>query len=95
MKNIDFLFLKPKEKETIKTIKNKNNYTNFKIDLSEMIETENNPHNKKENNIVLKNIPINNQKEIITLLNELNSSNEEFNIELYNNENDINNNKIL
>ena len=96
MKNIDFLFLKPqdKEKDTIKT-KKKNNLVNFKIDLSEMIEPENNTNSKKDNIISFKNNPINTKKEIISLLNELNSNNDEFNIELYNDENDTNNNNIL
>ena len=96
MKNIDFLFLKPqdKDKDTIKT-KKKDNLVNFKIDLSEMIEPENNTNSKKDNIISFKNNPINTKKEIISLLNELNSNNDEFNIELYNDENDTNNNNIL
>ena len=98
MKNIDFLFLQLQEKDKIKIPKKKNNISNFKIDLSEMIENENNSNNNKDKNnlnIPPKNNSLPSKNEIIALLNELNSRSDEFNIEMYNTENDKNNNEIL
>ena len=98
MKNIDFLFLQLQEKDKIKIQKKKNNISNFKIDLSEMIENENNSNNNKDKNnlnIPPKNNSLPSKNEIIALLNELNSRSDEFNIEMYNTENDKNNNEIL
>ena len=114
LKNIDFFFLKEKNKENKKII----NITEFKIDLSNMDDSKkiNNKDNNtiiktfktkklinKDNNTIIIEKPkiINKQKEIINInelnevLKELNSNMEEFDIELYNKENDINNNSIL